>query len=98
MAGQSQTFPVTVTNTGNVTWPATGYTEADLDLHFAKVAGGSAEAAQWLTSEAFALPANLAPGASATVSVTITAPSNLGSLVLEAEMIKEHQFWFRPSP
>src|ERR1700736_5506337 len=93
-AGQTQTFPVTVTNTGNFTWPSTGYPAVDLDLHFATSAGGSANQANWLTSQAFSLPADVLAGASATVNVTVTAPSNTGSLVLEAEMIKEHQFWF----
>jgi outer membrane protein assembly factor BamB len=93
-AGQSQTFPVTVTNTGNFTWPSTGYNAVELDLHFATSAGGSANQANWLTSQAFPLPADVLAGASATVNVTVTAPSNTGSMVLEAEMIKEHQFWF----
>jgi uncharacterized membrane protein len=94
VAGQSQTFPVTITNVGNQIWPSTGYTEVDLDLHFATVAGGSAQQSHWLTSQAFALPGDVAPNANVTVNVTVTAPTTGGSLVLEAEMIKEHQFWF----
>jgi N-acetyl-anhydromuramyl-L-alanine amidase AmpD len=93
-AGQSKTFSVTITNTGNQTWPSTGYTEVDIDFHFTTVAGGSTQQSHWLTSQAFSIPANLAPGASVTVSVTVTAPSTKGSMFLEAEMIKEHQFWF----
>ncbi|TMD32377.1 MAG: hypothetical protein E6I95_10810 [Chloroflexi bacterium] len=94
VAGQSQTFPVTVTNTGTATWPSTGYTEVDLDLHFTTVSGGSSQQSHWLTSQAFALPGDVAPSASATVNVTVTPPSSGGSMILEAEMIKEHQFWF----
>ena len=93
-AGQSKTFSVTMTNTGNQTWPSTGYTEVDIDFHFTTVTGGSTQQSHWLTSQAFSIPANLAPGASVTVSVTVTAPSTKGSMFLEAEMIKEHQFWF----
>jgi uncharacterized membrane protein len=93
-AGQSKTFSVTITNTGNQTWPSTGYTEVDIDFHFTTVTGGSTQQSHWLTSQAFSIPANLAPGASVTVSVTVTAPSTKGSMFLEAEMIKEHQFWF----
>ena len=93
-AGQTLTFPVKVTNTGNQTWPSTGYTEVDLDLHFTTVSGGSSQQSHWLTSQAFAIGGDLAPSANATVNVTITAPSGGGSLILEAEMIKEHQFWF----
>ena len=35
VAGRNQTFPVTVTNIGDVTWPATGYGPVDLHLHVA---------------------------------------------------------------
>ena len=93
--GQSRTFPVTVTNTGGYAWPSTGFTKVDLDLHFSTRAGGSAKAAYWLNSKAFGLPGDVAPGASVTVNVTFTAPSTAGTLVLEAEMIKEHEFWFK---
>jgi hypothetical protein len=93
-AGQSQTFQVTVTNTGNMTWPSTGYYEFDLDFHFTTVVGGSAQEAHWLTSLAYSLPNDLAPGGSVTFNVTVTAPTTKGSMFLEAEMIKEHAFWF----
>ena len=94
-AGESKTFPVTVTNLGNMKWPSTGYNRVDLDLHFTSVAGGSVKSAKWLNSLAFSLPADLAPAASVTLPVTFAAPPTTGgSLTLEALMIKEHQFWF----
>jgi hypothetical protein len=93
-AGQTQTFPVTVTNCGTVTWIHTGYNEVDLDLHFANSPGGSANQSQWLNSTAFALPADLAPNASVTLTVSFTAPSQGGQEVIEALMIVEHSFWF----
>jgi hypothetical protein len=95
LAGQTQTFPVIVTNTSTYTWLSTGYNRTDLDLHFLPVAGGAAKRSTWLTNQAFSLPANVAPGGKATVSVTVTAPIQTGALVLEAVMIKEHQFWFQ---
>ena len=95
LAGQSQTFPVTVTNTSNQTWLSTGHYRTDLDLHFATSAGGAAKQSTWLNSKAFSLPANLPPGGSVTLNVTFAAPSKTGSLVLEAEMVKEHRFWFQ---
>lgn len=94
-AGKSQTFAVTVTNTSNQTWLSTGTYRTDLDLHFAPAAGGSAKQSTWLNSKAFSLPANLAPGGSVTLNLTFTAPSKVGSFVLEAEMVKEHQYWFQ---
>ena len=94
VAGESQTSQVTVTNLGTSTWPSSGHTRVDLDLHFSTRAGGPAKRAYWLISKAFSLPADVAPGASVTLNVTFAAPSNTGAMVLEAEMIKEHQFWF----
>src|SRR5205823_5991755 len=47
-----------------------------------------------LTDQRFTLPADLAPGASVTLTIGVTAPSNTGSLVLEYQMVKETQFWF----
>jgi N-acetyl-anhydromuramyl-L-alanine amidase AmpD len=98
LAGQAQTFPVTVTNNGDATWPSTGHAVVDLNVHFSTVAGGSRQHGAWLTSDRFALPADLGPGASVTLNVTVTAPSTTGALVLEAEMAKEYDFWFQPGP
>ena len=95
LGGQTQTFPVTVTNTSTYTWLSTGYYRTDLDMHFMPVAGGAAKRSTWLTNQAFSLPADLAPGGKATVNVSVTAPARTGPLVLEAVMIKEHQFWFQ---
>jgi len=95
LAAQTQTFPVTVTNTSNYTWLSAGTYRTDLELHFMPVAGGAAKSSTWLTNQAFSLPANLAPGGKVTMNVTVTAPSKTGSLVLEALMIKEHQYWFQ---
>ena len=53
--------------------------------------------AYWLTSRAYALPADVSAGQSVTLTVTVTAPSTTGLMFLEAEMIKEHQFWFSQS-
>jgi hypothetical protein len=92
MQGLPQTFKVKVTNTGNVAWSSTGYNEVDMDFHFATSSGGSANQANWLTNLALPLSADVAPGGSATVTITLTPPT--GAKVLEALMISEHQFWF----
>jgi hypothetical protein len=90
---QTQTYSVTVTNNGSQIWPATGPNPVQLDVHFANVGGGNGSN-NWYTDQRFSLPANLAPGASVTLSVTVTAPANTGSMVLEYQMAYGTQFWF----
>jgi hypothetical protein len=90
-----QTFPVTVINRGNTTWPASGYYRVELDLHFSSQAGGSGKNTYWLTSQVYPLPGDIAPGKSAVINVTLKAPPRIGPMFVEAEMVKEHQFWFR---
>jgi hypothetical protein len=100
-AGQSQTFAIAVTNTGNMVWPAGGTNPVHLGLHFATAPGGWPVNASWLTDQRISLPADLAPGASVSVMVTATAPASAtGSTsatpsVLEVEAVKENQFWFK---
>ena len=94
VAGESHTFPVTLTNIGGIAWPSTSDTKVDFNLHFSTKSGGASKRAYWLSSKYFSLPADVAPGASVTLNVSLAAPSRAGSLVLEAAMIKEHQFWF----
>ena len=97
--GQAQTFPVSVTNTGNQTWPAGGSMPVHLGVHFATTPGGwpnevASGLTAWLSDDRISLPTDLAPGASATVSVTVTAPARGNADILEFEMVKEQQFWF----
>jgi hypothetical protein len=91
-SGQTQNFTVGVTNTGNQTWPAGGPNPVHLGLHFAPT--DRAGWAGWLTDQRFALSGDLTPGQSATISVSATAPSGPSTAVLEAQMVKEQQFWF----
>src|SRR5438128_943310 len=93
-AGQTQTVAVAVTNTGNQTWPAGGSNPVHLGLHFA--AGPGQPYAGWLTDQRVTLPADLPPGQSVTVNAALTSPA-AGASVLEAQMVKEQQFWFVPA-
>jgi hypothetical protein len=91
---QSQTYSVTVTNNGTQSWPAGGPNPVDLGVRFANVGGGFGANA-WYTDQRFALPADLAPGASLTLTIAVIAPSSpTGNLVLEYQVTKESQFWF----
>lgn len=92
--GATRTFDVSVTNTSGSTWPASGANFTALDMHFATAAGGSALIGDWLTSDVFRLPADVAPGQSVSIPVTITAPRRTGTLVLEAEMFRNQLGWF----
>ena len=90
-AGQTLTYDVTVTNTGTQTWNAAGANPVDLGVHFAAAGGGINTP---LTDQRISLPADLAPNASVTLPVSVTAPTTTGNLVLEYQMVKEFQFWF----
>jgi hypothetical protein len=90
--GQTQTYAVSITNTGNQTWAAGTANPVHLGVHFATQ--GGAPTYQWLTDQRYSLPADLGAGASVTLTVSVTAPNTAGSLVLEYQMVKEGQFWF----
>jgi hypothetical protein len=66
-----------------------------VNLHVSTQRGGSAVISSWLKSYNFALPSDVAPGQSVTVSVTIAAPSTAGSMYVEAQVFKDHQFWLQ---
>jgi len=87
-ANQTQTYGVTVTNSGNQTWPASGNNPVHLGVHFTNGSG------TWYTDQRFNLPSDLAPGASVSLTVSVTAPNNSGNLAVEYQMVKESQFWF----
>jgi hypothetical protein len=92
---QTQAFQVTVTNGGTETWPATGTNSVRLNLHSTTRQGGSEAAASWLVSYSVPLIADVAPGASATLTATITAPTVAGPIYLEGTLFKNHEFWFQ---
>jgi hypothetical protein len=61
-------------------------------VHFA--AGAGAPITSWLSDQRFALPADLVPGQTVALSVTVTAPAGDTGGVMEVEAVKESQFWF----
>jgi hypothetical protein len=98
--GQTQTYNVTITNTGTQAWPALGATPVHLGVHFASNGGGYGSSGYgttsgWLTDQRYTLLADMAPGATMTLTISVAAPSAAGNLVLEYEMVKEGQFWYK---
>src|SRR6185312_14768191 len=89
--GQTQAFSLTVTNRGNVPWPSGGANPVRLNLHFSPVAGGNAKSTRWLKSQNYALPNDVQPGASVTITGNATAPTTSGYLFVEAQMFKNQQ-------
>src|SRR5260370_1404463 len=93
--GQTQTYQVTLTNTGNQVWPAAGSNPVHLGVHFATKGGGTSVNYPWLTDQRFSLPNDLAAGVAVTLTLSVASPSSTtGNLVLEYQMVKEDLFWF----
>jgi len=93
--GQTQSFSITITNQGDQTWVNTGTNPVMLDINFSTQNGGNAViSCCWKTSQLISLPSSVAPGASVTFTVNVTAPSGAGSYFLEAQLFKNQQFWF----
>jgi hypothetical protein len=91
-AGQTQTYAITVTNTGSQTWSATGTNRFLLGIHFGTASDGWGVG--WATDQRFSLPADVAAGGSVTLSVSVAAPVGTGSYVLRHRMIQEGITWF----
>jgi len=96
---EARTFTIKATNNGTQTWPAGGTNPVRLGLHYATSVGGfpnyiNSGLTAWLTDQRFSLPNDVAPGQTVSVSVSPVAPGTTGSVLLEAEMVKEGQFWF----
>jgi fibronectin type 3 domain-containing protein len=90
--GQTQTYSLTVTNTGTQTWSHTGSNAVDLGIYFDGTGDGSG---QWSSEPTRAyLASDVAPGQSATISVTTTAPATAGSYVLRQRLVQENIAWF----
>ena len=101
---QTQSYVVSITNTGNQLWPAQGTKPVHLGVHFARTSGGygvtgsgTGTSSGWLTDQRFFLPADVPPGASVSLTVSVTAPATAtGTLVLEYEAVWEGRLWFSP--
>ncbi|MGH2499286.1 MAG: SpoIID/LytB domain-containing protein, partial [Candidatus Limnocylindria bacterium] len=88
--GERKVLAVTVTNTGNVTWPAAGPNPVNLSYH---VFDASGRTVVW-DGERTGIGADLAPGASRSIDVAYTAPTAVGSYTLAVEAVREGVAWF----
>jgi hypothetical protein len=92
--GSTTTVSVTVKNTSSVSWPGQGGTDEAYTIKLGN---------HWLDSNGnilimddnrAALPFELKPGDEVELSLTIRAPSNPGTYVLEMDMVQEQFVWF----
>jgi len=94
-AGQTAIVRARIENTSNVTWRNAGDTDGAGQINLGN---------RWLYRDGrkfiygdgrSPLPADLAPGASADLSLQITAPDDAGEFILELDMVQEQVAWFR---
>jgi hypothetical protein len=93
--GHAQKFYVYIFNCGTASWPTTGPHRIDINVHFTTRAGSGWNTQRyWLTQTYHNLTiASVRPNQTIAVAITLN-PTFRGSVLLEAEMIKLHQFWF----
>ena len=88
--GETKTIPVTVTNTGTVTWNATGPNPVNVGYHLFDSAGGTVV---WDGTRT-PLGTDLGAGQTRAVNVTYTAPTAAGQYSLSIEAVREGITWF----
>ncbi|HET8568894.1 MAG TPA: SpoIID/LytB domain-containing protein [Candidatus Limnocylindria bacterium] len=88
--GETKAVPVTITNTGNVTWNAAGANPVNLAFHVFDSAGGTVV---WDGTRT-PLGTDLAPGQSRTLSLAFTAPTAIGTYSLNVDAVREGLSWF----
>ena len=89
-AGQVATVPVTVTNTGQGTFPTTSSYPVDLGYHWNNSAGVPVV---WDGSRT-QLPADLLSGQSVDLTAQVTAPTTPGTYFLRFDLVQEGVTWF----
>src|SRR5439155_991685 len=78
---QTQTYSVTGTDADSYDLPHSGRGLVHLGVHFTSAGGGFGNSTYY-SDQRISLPADLAPGAIVTLSITVTAPPNSGNLFL----------------
>ena len=83
-------FTVTVSNTGTVAWPSGGANPVHLSYHWISPTG---QIVVWEGARAN-LPADLAPGQAAVVTVNVSSPPVTGPYTLRFDLVQEGVTWF----
>jgi hypothetical protein len=81
--GQTLTYSVTILNNGAQSWVSGGTNPVRLNVYFLSSSNTA------VSDQAFSLPSDLTPGHAATMSLSVTAPSNGGSYTIEYQMVEE---------
>jgi peptidoglycan hydrolase-like amidase len=89
--GEAKTVQMTVTNTGNQPWNATGPNPVNLSYH---LLDGNGNAVLW-DGPRIALGGDIAVGASKQVTINYTAPSTAGTFTLVVDLVREGIAWFQ---
>jgi len=89
-AGESVSIPVTVKNISSVLWQASSISGIALGNHWQNE---QAEIIQWLDGRV-EFDQDLAPNAEITLSLTISAPMEVGNYYLELDLLEEGLTWF----
>jgi subtilisin family serine protease len=89
-AGDTFTTTVTVTNDSAVAWKATGVDAVRLAYHWIDRTGSTAVWDGLRTG----LPADVAPGATATIAARVTAPAVAATYVLRFDLVRDGVAWF----
>ena len=91
VGGLTYTIPVPVTNSGTSAWNATGANLVDLAYHWHDATGATVV---WDGART-ALGADVAPGATVTVNLKVTAPAAAATYTLSFDLVREGVSWFQ---
>lgn len=89
--GSTKTLPLTVTNNGVIPWTATGPNQVRVSYHWLATDGSMVV---WDGARAPQFAADVQPGQSASVALTVTPPPAVGSYILRIDFVQEGVAWF----
>lgn len=93
---QTTSVTITLTNIGTATWSSGGANPVKLGIHFMTAGGGCPTyCGGLLTNQQLALPNDVQPGQSVSLSFGVTAPAASGTYVLEYQLVEEGVAWFQ---